>query len=188
MNWSLREKRQRDFVALLPSRCRVTSEHVCPGQILLVWTEALPTKTSRCLYGRDFLVAVLLTAALHIFSTNLCGQDGIVPLRLLTDGESASAQSTSLAAEFADRLEKNQIEIDRVKSKNHRDEDESKPAEIELTGYMNADPSVKMESGDSGKTTSSLAGDFAKRLSDVEKSLKKRDEADAKKSKYLSNT
>ena len=181
MNWSLREKLRRDFVALLPSGCRVTSEYVHPSQIFNSRTESSTVKRSRWLRFRDFILMVVITAAFNSLGNDLYGQDGLVPLRLLTEGQSSSAQSTSLAAEFADRLEKNQIEIERVKSKRNKDAEESKPGEIELTGYMNADPNVTMNSEDSQKTPSSLASDFAKRLSDVEKSLKKRDDADAKK-------
>ena len=180
MNWSLREKLRRDFVALLPSGCRVTSEYVHPSQIFNSRTESSTVKRSRWLRFRDFILMVVITAAFNSLGNDLYGQDGLVPLRLLTEGQSSSAQSTSLAAEFADRLEKNQIEIERVKSKRNKDAEESKPGEIELTGYMNADPNVTMNSEDSQKTPSSLASDFAKRLSDVEKSLKKRDDADAK--------
>ncbi|MEI8019405.1 MAG: porin [Schlesneria sp.] len=181
MSWSLREKPRRDFAALLPSGCQVTSEYVHPCQIFNSRTESSTVKRSRWLRVRDFILVVVITAAFNSFSHNVYGQDGLVPSRLLTEGESSSGQSTSLAADFSDRLEKNQIEIERVKSKKNQDAEESKPGEIELTGYINADPNVSMDTENLQKTPSSLASDFAKRLSDVEKSLKKRDEADAKK-------
>ncbi len=181
MKWSLWKKLRRDFVTRFACNWPATTGNVHSSQILNNHTESITVKLPRRIHVRDFILTAVFTATLITSNTNLYGQDGLVPLRLLNEGESTSAQSTSLAAEFADRLEKNQIEIERVKSKKNLDEDESRPAEIELTGYMSADPNVKTDSEESGKTTSSLAGDFAKRLSDVEKSLKKRDEADAKK-------
>ena len=180
MSWSLRDKLRRDFVALLPSSCQMTSEHVHPRQIRNNRTESFTLKQSRMLCVRDIILAVVVIATLNTSSTNLCGQDGLVPLRLLTDGESSSTQPSSLAADFADRLEKNQIKTEREKLKSN-DEDESKPGEIELLGYMTSDSNETKDPADGEKASASLAAEFAKRLSDVEKQLKKRDEADAKK-------
>ena len=114
MSWSLREKLRRDFVAMLPSRCQVTSAYVRPRQIFNNRTVSLAVKQSRWLRVRDFVFTFVVVAAVNVFSENVFGQDGLVPLRMLTPGESSSAQPTSLAAEFADRLEKNQIEIEKT--------------------------------------------------------------------------
>ena len=117
MKWSLREILRRDCVARFASHCPETSEVVHPRLFFNNRTESLPVKQFRWLSVRDVILTVVVTATFVTFSNNVFGQDGLIPLRLLTDSESSSAQPTSLAAEFADRLEKNQIKAEHEKSK-----------------------------------------------------------------------
>ena len=115
MKWSLREILRRDCVARFASHCPETSEVVHPRLFFNNRTESLPVKQFRWLSVRDVILTVVVTATFVTFSNNVFGQDGLIPLRLLTDSESSSAQPTSLAAEFADRLEKNQIKAEHEK-------------------------------------------------------------------------
>ncbi|HEY0982314.1 OprO/OprP family phosphate-selective porin [Schlesneria sp.] len=122
-----------------------------------------------------------LALLLVLFISATSSADDLIPRRLLELDD--SRQETSLAAEFADRLEQ---ESELLKPDNAFYEgNDVEAGQVDLSGYFNADPDVTGTEPPLPKKSSfeSLASEFASRLSAVEKSLTKRDEADAKKAK-----
>ena len=97
------------------------------------------------------------------------GQDSNVPREVFLDDERVTSEKASLAADFAERLA-NTPSGDRADDASEGNDESSSDA-IELSNHLNVET----------KALPSLAADFSKRLTDVEKQLKKRDEADAKK-------
>lgn len=122
-----------------------------------------------------------LTILFPLLASIASASDEIIPRRLLETDD--TPQQTSLAAEFADRLEQESHQL-----KNGEvlpETDDSDAGQVGLSGYF-ADPNEKNSQRKEGKDAKkspleSMASEFASRLSDVEKKLTKRDQADAKK-------
>lgn len=104
-------------------------------------------------------------------STVIQGQDRVVPSSIFEEDFSNLPEQRTLAAGFAEQVNLPSPGSDSSSEK-------SRSADSELSASKNSEPDQKKESN---SAVSTLAADFSKRLSDVEKQLKKRDEADAKK-------
>jgi len=129
--------------------------------------------------GRTRLVCFSIV---WLFLASISGSgDEVIPRRLLETDD--NSQATSLAAEFADRLERESQQFKQADLTTETDDPGS--GQVDLTSTLAADSAKDKgdprEAKDSKTPLDSLASEFASRLSDVEKKLTKRDQADAKK-------
>jgi phosphate-selective porin OprO/OprP len=128
---------------------------------------------------------LLASCELGFFPENSFGQDPTLSPSFFDDVDVDYVEKRSLAAGFAKRLS---ILPGKQANLFSNPDDKNASCEIELSSHLSTDAKITDANIVDEKTTTSdlsglasLTSDFSKRLIDVEKQLKKRDEADAKK-------
>ena len=94
---------------------------------------------------------------------------------IFNEDRAEALEKQTLAGEFSERLSRYSTQ----KNSDSDEDQESNP--IELSSHLDADPIPSEKKSQDNLAAPGLAAEFRKRLTDVEKQLKKRDEADAKK-------
>ena len=134
-------------------------------------SEVCTSPLLRLMWRNKVLVALIAVLCLQVPIPASFGRDALDQLSPFDSDIPELLQGDSLAAGFAERL---RLETNSTVQNGQFSDDELPETTrdgVEFSNYLNADP----------KSPASLSADFSKRLADIEKQLKKRDEADAKK-------
>ncbi len=128
-----------------------------------------------------FILSFFAGFQLWLPITSVFGQDRSNEPSLFDEADSEYLEKRSLAAGFAKRLS-NLPDFETKPLLNLNDQEPS--SEVDLSSYLADDPKKEDEKpAKKSESTgvASLSSEFSKRLTEVEKQLKKRDEADARK-------
>ena len=172
MTSSLRVPVFQRMAEIFGDQNQIRGDQCVPGALV---THDQP-KTNRCAgksYRRIAQIVLVICQVVGWAQVSI-GQVQDVERSFFDDVDSDFVEKRSLAAGFAKRISDDLT----IKTNQAGFLQETSPGEIELSSHLSADGK---EGKDANSTPQSLSAEFSKRLSDVEKQLKKRDDADAKK-------